>query len=219
MQESELRDYLPLIDKIALKLYRGLPSWVELSDLKSAGNLGMVRAINTYDPRKGVPFGAYATLKIRGAMLEYVRSQGPLTRTQRARLADIREYLQGKDPVPVATEISEATGIDLAMVEYLTGSPGVLLPVPADLCDPSVNPSDLYLGKQFAECADAVLREMSESDRALLREYYLEDRIYEEIGEARGVTGSRAYQLVKASLARASKVADRLFVDLREAMH
>jgi RNA polymerase sigma factor FliA len=79
-----LQLYLHLVDSVAQKLKVRLPAHVRIDDLKSAGREGLWKALHSYSLDKGVPFGAYATNRIRGAMIDELRKMDELTRGQRA---------------------------------------------------------------------------------------------------------------------------------------
>lgn len=76
-------EHLELVTAIASTMRLRLPRHLDLNELESAGHLGLVEAASRFDRRLGVPFGAFARPRIRGAILEYLRQLDPLTRTQR----------------------------------------------------------------------------------------------------------------------------------------
>ena len=81
--EATTRADLELVRRLALGLARRLPRHIDLDELVSLGNLGVVEARTRYDASRGIPFGAFAATRIRGAMLDGLRSADPLTRDER----------------------------------------------------------------------------------------------------------------------------------------
>jgi RNA polymerase sigma factor for flagellar operon FliA len=86
--EPMVEGYLPLVGAIARAMRRRLPASVELDELVSDGVIGLIGALQRYDPARGVGFPVYASRRIRGAMLDGLRDRDPLPRTvRRARRA------------------------------------------------------------------------------------------------------------------------------------
>lgn len=82
---------LPLVGYQVAELLRRVPSFVQREDLASAGSLALVQAANSYDPKTGVPFHRYAVYRIRGAMLDELRSMDWATRGARQRTKQLEE--------------------------------------------------------------------------------------------------------------------------------
>ena len=81
-REDALR-YLPFVRRIAVRLARGLPSHVPLDDLVSAGMIGLIDALDRFDPKKGQRFETYAEFRVRGAMLDDLRRADMMARDAR----------------------------------------------------------------------------------------------------------------------------------------
>lgn len=79
--------YRPLVDVEARRLAKRLPAFVALDDLVSEGYVALLKAARRYDPSTGVPFGAYARRRLRGALLDALRSLDPLSRRDRAEVS------------------------------------------------------------------------------------------------------------------------------------
>ena len=80
-----LENYSPLVKYVADRLHSKLPDKVELDDLISAGNFGLMDALNAFDPERGVKFETYCSPRIRGAILDELRSMDRVPRHVRAR--------------------------------------------------------------------------------------------------------------------------------------
>ena len=74
---------LPLVATIAKRLARRLPASVTVEDLTSAGTIGLIKAACRFDECRGLQFGTYAKYRVRGEMLDYLRSEDPLSRRDR----------------------------------------------------------------------------------------------------------------------------------------
>lgn len=83
-QETLVVDHLKLVERIATRLRCILPRIIEETELVGAGNLGLVKAALKFNPSRGVPFAAYAKIRIRGEMLDHLRKNGRVSRRYRA---------------------------------------------------------------------------------------------------------------------------------------
>ncbi|MGZ4673704.1 MAG: sigma-70 family RNA polymerase sigma factor [Ilumatobacteraceae bacterium] len=120
-EERELvEDHLWLVDRLASQAARRFPRYVERNELWSAGVLGLVEAARRYDPTYGVPFAAYASARVRGEMLEAVRSADLAPRRLRRSLRELAEVVerltQELERVPNLAEVAQAADIDVAVV-------------------------------------------------------------------------------------------------------
>src|SRR5215216_1441254 len=86
-----VNEHLWLVDRLARQTARKLPSYVDRSELWSAGALGLVDAARRYDPTQKVPFAAYATARVRGEMLETARQADLAPRRLRRSLRELSE--------------------------------------------------------------------------------------------------------------------------------
>jgi RNA polymerase sigma factor for flagellar operon FliA len=84
--DGEIERWRPLVLRLARGLQRRCPACVAVDELAAAGLVGLWQAIRAFDPGRGVPLRTFATRRIRGAMLDWLRSIDPLTRCRRAKL-------------------------------------------------------------------------------------------------------------------------------------
>lgn len=89
-----LEHYLPLVRKVVLGLAKHLPPQVDLDDLHSVGTIGLISAVRRYDTAQEKTFEAYATMRIRGAVLDELRRLDSLPRTARAKARQLQETVQ-----------------------------------------------------------------------------------------------------------------------------
>ena len=81
--EELVRQYAPLVKRVAFRLINRVPPSVELEDLVSVGTIGLIHAIENFDASKGTRFEAYAEFRIKGAMLDELRSYDFMSRAAR----------------------------------------------------------------------------------------------------------------------------------------
>ena len=89
-----LKQYAPMVLRLAHQLLRRLPENVQSDDLLQTGMIGLWQAAQAFNPALGVPFEAYAVIRVRGAMLDELRSSNGLSRGTRRKLARCRAALR-----------------------------------------------------------------------------------------------------------------------------
>jgi len=215
--------YHDLVVYHAQRLWSRLPAGVELDDLISAGTFGLMQAIDAYDPERGIKFQTYAAGRIRGAMLDELRSMDwvpRLVRSKATRLAEARATLQvrlGREPTEV--ELRDQLRIEphnwprwlrdaepLGMWALDTDPPPIDGPITAVqpqaelLIDPrAIDPQTRAVQLDRLRI---VTRELSEQERLIVILYYYERLTLREIGATLGCSESRVSQLHRELIAR-----------------
>ena len=120
---SEVEQHLPLVEQIVLQVAVNFPRHVDRGELVRAGVLGLVEAANRYDHERGVPFDRFAARRIRGAVLDAVRSADWAPRSVRSasRKADtIEQELAARlGRVPTVQELAQALGASVEELAHL----------------------------------------------------------------------------------------------------
>ena len=199
--------YYPFIKQVARRMARRLPSHIALDDIVSSGVLGLMDCIDKYDPRKSQRFETYAEFRIKGAMLDELRSADPLSRDQRANVNALRtaqrnlEARHGRTPEP--EELAAELGCDLdhfhAVIARVAASRTVLLEeslTAADSIGDQRNDTtvDSFYSERRTFLANAIAK-LPARLRMVVTLYYFEDLSLKEIGRVLGVTESRVCQL------------------------
>jgi RNA polymerase sigma factor (sigma-70 family) len=95
--DTLVREYLPLVKKIALRLTARLPAEIELDDLLQVGLMALLAARDSYDAEQGATFATYAGIRIKGAMLDEVRAHDWLPRSVQGKLRKVAEAIERVD--------------------------------------------------------------------------------------------------------------------------
>ncbi|HEY4009829.1 MAG TPA: FliA/WhiG family RNA polymerase sigma factor [Acidobacteriaceae bacterium] len=219
--EEALREHLPMVRFLALRIRERLPQQVEIEDLISAGVVGLMDAMQKFDPEKKVQFRTYAQFRVRGAMLDSLRALdwGPrdLRRKGRAVEEAIRSLSAKLGEAPTEGEVAKEMGLDLNAYQQLLGelsglelsslnaTPGedagvealALLPAgPED--DPFVQCQSNEMRRLLAQA----IEDLPERERTVLTLYYYEELTMREVGATLGVVESRVSQLHSSAMAR-----------------
>ena len=215
-RDEIIRRYAPLATSVAFKLIQRLPASVELDDLVSAGILGLIDAIDKYDPEKSNNFKKYAEIRIRGAMLDELRSMDWVSRTVRRQSAQLegtrRQMRRQLGREATDDEMAQELGVDLdqyfALINKL--QPVLLvsfenLGLNADgerrsfskfLEDPkALDPSEAAYFRQLRALLSELVEQLSEKQRVVISLYYFDNLNLKEIGKVLEVTESRVSQL------------------------
>lgn len=228
-----LEKYLGLVHHAAREIGARTPA-MEVGDLVSAGTLGLMRALETFDVSRGLAFSTYAMTRIRGSILDDLRARDWTPRSVRAKsrqhaaaVARLEGQL-GRAPEP--REVAGALGIDLstywswqsAMASHAMVSIHES-PAAADdgatfeetLDDPdALLPGDALEAVEQRELLRAAIAELPEKERKVLALYFFEELTLKQIGEVLKLTESRVCQIrtqilrkLRARLSPAARVA------------
>lgn len=199
--------YLPLVRRIAMKAVRTLPSSITFDDILGVGWVGMARALEqrTSDMTED-RFEAYASHRVRGAILDYLRSLDPLSRKLRGASRRITKAMADLSlslgRAPSSEEIADELGIPLdEYYSILTRMSEVglarldLLGQGAEPHDPSPEPEMMASRNETIQAISEAIEELPERLQLVLGLYYQEELSFREVGEVMNFTESRACQL------------------------
>ncbi len=217
--------YLPLVKSIAQRLHAKLPKEVDLDDLTSEGVFGLVEALESFDPSRGVAFEMFSSQRIKGAMLDKLRRMDWVPRLVRSRhhLIDkaCRAFEVRTGRIPSMPELAEEMRLPTDEVMDLTrsaSSAGILslhhkyyetesarTVSQIDLL-PDRRASDPSERAQRSDVRDLVTRGMSRKERLITLLYYYEGMTMKEIGAALNLSESRVSQMHTSILLRIRKL-------------
>jgi RNA polymerase sigma factor FliA len=197
--------YLPLVRRIAMKLTRSLPSTVAVEDIVAAGWVGLSEAIQRCPETMAEPdFEAYASYRVRGSILDYLRSLDPLTRKLRGaarRITQtITELTNKLGRLPDEDEVAGGLGVTLEVYRELLREIGeagfARLELDAvDAGSPEPSPEAQVVKRDIGERIVRAIEALPERLQLVLGLVYQEECTLREVGAIIGVTESRACQL------------------------
>lgn len=215
-KEKLILEYSPLIKFIAQKIAVRLPSNIEFDDLVSSGVIGLMDAIDKYDPTRDNKFKTYAEFRIRGAILDELRAQDWVPRSVREKAKQLeRAHVKLEQKLGrIPTEDELVTELNIPKEEYYdllnqVKSVSILSLDEAGSFNSSDRKSILSLLesckipspmthlnlKGIKSVVTAAIESLPEKQRLVLSLYYYEDLNLKEIGEVLDVTESRVSQL------------------------
>ena len=201
--------HVPLVGHIVRETMARVPSHVDRDDLTSAGLAALVQAAQAYDPDRGVPFNRYAATRIRGAIVDELRSVDWASRSVRRRARELdatRSRLAtvlGRTPTTV--ELAQATGLSkdeiVANDDDVTRAQVLSLHASEDdalgesLVSKNPSPEALLEHREKLTYLTEAIAELPERLRLVVEQYFLAERPMAEIATTLGVTESRVSQL------------------------
>jgi RNA polymerase sigma factor for flagellar operon FliA len=221
--------YSPLVKYVAGRVAVGLPQNVEQSDLVSYGIFGLIDAIDKFDPGRGYKFETYAIARIKGAILDELRSFDWVPRSVRAKARalekayaklegqlhrtptdeEIASELEMSDE-QLQTTLSQISFVGLvALDEMLSvgGDRGESITLGDTIADGGEGPVSAYEVEEMRHILADAINRMPEREKIVLTLYYYEGLTLAEIGQVLGVTESRVCQIhTKAVLQLRSRV-------------
>lgn len=214
--EKMVEEYSPLIKYIAIRIARRLPSHIELDDLTSSGVLGLIDAIGKFDPTRGAQFKTYAEFRIKGAIIDELRSLDWIPRSVRQKVNQLQEtYLKLEHKLGrAATDEEVAKAMDVSLDEFYSivnhtsnmpllslddlgvvgkGERKSLMDCLAGPKD--TNPQTLVRLNELKNIIANAIDSLPEKERLMISLYYYEELTMKEIGEVLGITESRISQI------------------------
>ena len=220
-REQLLMEHLPTVRYLARRIHERLPQHVELDDLVSAGVVGLIDAFSKFDHAKKVQFKSYAQFRIRGAILDSLRtldwSPRELRRKGRAVEEAVRGLTQTLGRAPAEQEIAGAMSLSLIDYQTLLGELKGLeigslhMERSEDSGDeelayipgaPEEDPLFRCLKGEMKQRLVDAIEELPEKERMVLTLYYYEELTMKEIGLTLGVVESRVSQIHSSAVVR-----------------
>jgi len=231
-KETQVMDYLPYVRRTVQRLAVHLPLHVELEDLMSAGIIGLIEALDRYDPKSGNQFLTYASFRIRGAVLSELRARDFLSRTDRRRIKEMQKTEQALERElgrhPEDAELARAMGMD--MEEYFAvrrvsdvtlvnfDDLGVASDSARSFLDTltdekALDALTMTRLKELTQSVSEAIDDLNEKEKLVVSMYYQDELTMKEIGHVLDITESRvsqihskAVQKVRATLKRTGMI-------------
>lgn len=213
--ERLIQTHMDLVRKIAWHLHGRVGRMAEIDDMLQVGYMGLVDAAQRYTPRQGATFAAYAAIRIRGSIIDFLRSSSSLCRAtivmqQKMRAATLK-LEQQLMRAPEKTELAEEMGITVSELEDWQTQFGAsqiksLDEVYTDhsmlFSDAGRSVEDKMQHDEMRRLLRRALERLPEREALVLQLYFVEELNVYEIAEILGVTTGRVSQIKKAAVGR-----------------
>jgi RNA polymerase sigma factor for flagellar operon FliA len=211
-RDQLIEQYAPLVKYVAGRLRIALPATLDFGDILGFGTIGLIEAVDRFDPYRGIKFETYAIPRIRGAIIDAIRSLDIVPRSVRDKARAIERgyhelfHRDGRMP----TEDAVAAHLDIPLDQLrksMQDATCTMLPLSGQRDDDAAF-EDFLADDSAIEPADAATRgdavtrlahaleEIGERDRLVISLYYYEELTMKEISEVLGLTESRISQLL-----------------------
>ena len=221
-REELLAEHISLVHHVSRQIHRRVSSDVELDELISAGTMGLIEALDRFDPTRGLAFSTFAVPRVRGAILDELRRIDHVPSSMRRRtrtLSTARESLRhelGREPM--AEEVAALLGVDLPALWKLEAETEGTMRVQLDGAgsddgedaphaqamsaeDHNAVEDRITLDQETAILRETILR-LSQQERTVLTLYYFEELKLHEIAAVLEVTESRVSQIRQKAIVK-----------------
>ncbi|ACD24442.1 FliA/WhiG family RNA polymerase sigma factor [Clostridium botulinum] len=227
VKEQIVKEYIPLVKYIASRIMIGKNKYMEYEDLVSYGIIGLMDAISKFNPEKGMKFSSYASIRIKGAIIDQIRKNRPITKgamdklnryngaiealqnklLREPNILEIAKYLELslEEVSQIENYINHISMVSLENIIFSDDEEVNLLGIIEDKNSPS--PEGELEEKEKLEVLSDAIKLLKEKEQLILNLYYYEKLTLKEIGAILSVSESRVCQLHARSIS-----------NLREAM-
>ena len=230
VKEEVVKKYIPLVKYIASRVIIGKTKYIEYEDLVSYGMIGLMDALNKFDESKGMKFSTYASIRIKGSMIDELRRNSPISKGAMDKLNRYNEAIErlqkkfNKEPnlIQIANElnmslkeVSEIENyinyISIVSLEDLIFSSEDEIPLIGTIKDDkSPSPEKHVEENEQLDYLSKAIDLLNEKDRLVVTLYYYEELTLKEIGKILNVSESRVCQLHSRAIVHLKKAMGKL---------
>lgn len=222
--EDYLKKYLPLVKRISGRIAISLPEHVDQEDLYGYGVFGLLDALNRFDPQRGVKFETYATLRIRGSIIDGLRAMDWVPHSARQKVKQVTQgFAQLENTIGRTPTIEEAAShLKMAVTELnetlLQGQYMTLVSLEdvngTDSNDNTISPLDLLIDHSAQDSFTQIekdeqkqilteaIEKLSEKEKMVIALYYREELTLKEIAAIMSLSESRISQIHSQAVLR-----------------
>lgn len=220
-RDQLITEYLPYVKRIVHRIAIHLPSTIDIDDLMNVGVIGLIQAVDRYDPSRDNKFMTYAVFRIKGAVLSELRSRDFLSRSNRRKIRDLEnaclklEQKRGREIDD--EEIAEELGVDIEQIRRTKQMSSIsfisfeelefssrdekekLLSYLVDNDDDALTLARL---KEIKEAVARAIEQLPGKERLVISLYYLDELTMKETGKVLNITESRVSQIHSQAILR-----------------
>ena len=223
-RDTLIVQYIYLVRYAVGRVKVSLPATISIEDIAGYGVEGLINAIERFSPQKNTRFETYALIRIRGSILDGIRSQDFLPRSVRKKIKDIKQAAeilkQQLGRTPTTTEIANYLDMEPEKVSQIMSEDVVVTSIydkrgssedSMEIIDTiedsnKLNPQEQMEEKNVKTDLQRALQRLPERERVLMVLYYQENMTMKEIGETLGMSESRVCQLHAQSIMKLKNI-------------
>ena len=220
-RDQLITEYLPYVKRIVHRIAVHLPSTIDIEDLMNVGVIGLIQAVDRYDPKRDNKFMTYAVFRIRGAVLSELRSRDFLSRANRRKIRELEnihlklEQKLGREVDDF--EIAEELGVDIDQVHRTKQLSSISFISFEELGFSSKDEKEKLINylvdseedalaltrlKELKNAVARAIEQLPEKERLVISLYYLDELTMKETGKVLNVTESRVSQIHSEAIFR-----------------
>jgi len=220
-RDQLITEYLPYVKRIVHRIAIHLPSTIDIDDLMNVGVIGLIQAVDRYDPSRDNKFMTYAVFRIKGAVLSELRSRDFLSRSNRRKIRDLEnaclklEQKLGREVDD--EEIAEELGVDIEQIRRTKQMSSISFISFEDLEFSSRDEKEKLLSylvdndddaltlarlKEIKEAVARAIEQLPGKERLVISLYYLDELTMKETGKVLNITESRVSQIHSQAILR-----------------
>jgi RNA polymerase sigma factor for flagellar operon FliA len=220
-KQALIEAYLPLVDYVSGRLAIGLPKNVSKDDLASYGIIGLIDAVDKFEPQRGLQFETYASWRIRGAMIDGMRQGDWVPRSVREKAKKIEEAYQKleQEHLRSVSDAEVSAYLNISEKEFHQMLQDISITTIGSFDDPikdqemdtrlsllvddkAKNPEDKVNEYFLKESLAKAIEKLTEKEKIVVSLFYYEDLTHSEIAEVMSLTPSRISQLHSKAILR-----------------
>ncbi|APF28312.1 FliA/WhiG family RNA polymerase sigma factor [Clostridium sporogenes] len=230
VKEEIVKKYIPLVKYIASRVIIGKTKYIEYEDLVSYGMIGLMDALNKFDESKGMKFSTYASIRIKGSMIDELRRNSPISKGAMDKLNRYNEAIErlqkklNKEPnlIQIADELNislkEVSEIEnyinyisvISLEDLIFSSEDEVPLIGTIKDDKSPSPEKHVEENEQLDYLAKAIELLNEKDRLVVTLYYYEELTLKEIGKILSVSESRVCQLHSRAIIHLKKAMTKL---------
>ena len=220
-RDQLITEYLPYVKRIVHRIAVHLPSTIDIEDLMNVGVIGLIQAVDRYDPKRDNKFMTYAVFRIRGAVLSELRSRDFLSRANRRKIRELEsihlklEQKLGREVDDF--EIAQEMGVDIDQVHRTKQLSSISFISFEELGFSSKDEKEKLINylvdseedaltltrlKELKGAVARAIEQLPEKERLVISLYYLDELTMKETGKVLNVTESRVSQIHSQAILR-----------------
>lgn len=224
-----LMHYIGLVKDIASRLVYSYKNHVDYDDLYSCGIFGLMDAIEKYDINRNIKFDTYATWRVKGAIIDYIREQDWLPKSKRQKFKQVEDafkQLEGQNgQAPTEEEVANHLGMSVSEInktlsesysyQIISMDEKIMdvLNQGNDIASHTATPEAEFMEEELKEVLAKAIDTLTENEKMVTSLYYFDELNQKEIGKVMGLSESRISQLHAKAVLKIKAYLEKYYIN------